>query len=146
MAFLATLNSMCMGTVTAARHRGLAIDGGAAGVEVRRRGQLYPLQLRLRPLACGAGLTPDTRPTQASNSCRWTLKRQTLESGTGDMGKLPVIRTLATLAHDCRRSELFQGELLAALQIVQRGDLHLRDLIGASRARSGRRSFYHPPT
>src|SRR4029077_16572639 len=34
--------------------------------------------------------------------------------GKGDMGKLPVMRTLATLAHDCRRSELFQGELLAA--------------------------------
>src|ERR1700684_896573 len=51
--------------------------------------------------------------------------------GKGDMGRLPVIRTLATLAHDCRRSELFQGELLAALKIVQRGDLPLRDLIGA---------------
>ena len=36
--------------------------------------------------------------------------------GKGDMGRLPVIRTLATLAHDCRRSELFQGELLAALK------------------------------
>ena len=47
--------------------------------------------------------------------------------GKGDMGKLPVVRTLATLAHDCRRSELFQGELLAALKIVQRGDLPLRD-------------------
>src|SRR6266566_384333 len=43
----------------------------------------------------------------------WTLES---DNGTGDMGKLPVIRTLATLAHDCRRSELFQGELLAALQ------------------------------
>jgi membrane-bound lytic murein transglycosylase B len=42
----------------------------------------------------------------------WTLES---DNGTGDMGKLPVIRTLATLAHDCRRSELFQGELLAAL-------------------------------
>ena len=50
----------------------------------------------------------------------WTLET---DNGTGDMGKLPVIRTLATLAHDCRRSELFQGELLAALQILQRGDL-----------------------
>jgi membrane-bound lytic murein transglycosylase B len=38
--------------------------------------------------------------------------------GKGDMGKLPVIRTLATLAHDCRRTELFQGELIAALKIV----------------------------
>src|SRR3984893_11905244 len=51
--------------------------------------------------------------------------------GKGDMGKLPVVRTLATLAHDCRRSELFQGELVAALKIVQRGDLPLRDMIGA---------------
>src|SRR6266404_9750875 len=42
--------------------------------------------------------------------------------GKGDMGRLPVFRVLATMAHDCRRSELFQGELLAALKIVQRGD------------------------
>src|SRR5882757_4409552 len=41
--------------------------------------------------------------------------------GKGDIGKMPVIRTLATMAHDCRRTELFQGELLAALKIVQRG-------------------------
>jgi hypothetical protein len=29
--------------------------------------------------------------------------------GKGDTGKLPVIRTLATLAHDCRRSEYTAG-------------------------------------
>src|SRR6267154_5000377 len=68
----------------------------------------------------------------------WTLES---DNGTGDMGKLPVIRTLATLAHDCRRSELFQGELLAALQIVQRGDLHLRDLIGAYAGEIGQTQF-----
>ena len=28
--------------------------------------------------------------------------------GSGDMGKLPVVRMLATMAHDCRRTELFQ--------------------------------------
>ena len=38
--------------------------------------------------------------------------------GKGDIGKMPVIRTLATMAHDCRRTELFQGELLAALKIL----------------------------
>jgi lytic murein transglycosylase len=68
----------------------------------------------------------------------WTLES---DNGTGDMGKLPVIRTLATLAHDCRRSELFQGELLAALQIVQRGDLQLRDLIGAYAGEIGQTQF-----
>ncbi|CCD92612.1 conserved exported hypothetical protein [Bradyrhizobium sp. ORS 375] len=61
--------------------------------------------------------------------------------GKGDMGKLPVIRTLATLAHDCRRTELFQTELLAALKIVQRGDLTLRDLIGAFAGEIGQTQF-----
>lgn len=61
--------------------------------------------------------------------------------GKGDIGKLPVIRTLATMAHDCRRTDLFQGELLAALQIVQRGDLPLRDLIGAYAGELGQTQF-----
>jgi lytic murein transglycosylase len=61
--------------------------------------------------------------------------------GKGDMGKQQVIRTLATLAHDCRRTELFQGELLAALKILQRGDLPLRDLIGAGAGEIGQTQF-----
>jgi lytic murein transglycosylase len=61
--------------------------------------------------------------------------------GSGDMGKLPVIRTLATMAHDCRRTELFQGELLAAMRIVQRGDLSLRDMIGAYAGEIGQTQF-----
>jgi len=68
----------------------------------------------------------------------WTLES---DNGTGDMGKLPVIRTLATLSYDCRRSELFQRELVAALQIVQRGDLPLRDLIGAYAGEIGQTQF-----
>jgi len=61
--------------------------------------------------------------------------------GKGDIGKMPVIRTLATMAHDCRRTELFQGELLAALKIVQRGDLPLRDLIGVFAGEIGQTQF-----
>ena len=61
--------------------------------------------------------------------------------GKGDVGKMPVVRTLATMAHDCRRTELFQGELLAALKIVQRGDLPLRDLIGAFAGEIGQTQF-----
>ena len=68
----------------------------------------------------------------------WTLET---DNGGGDMGKLPVVRTLATLAHDCRRTELFQGELIAALQIVQRGDLPLRDLVGAFAGEIGQTQF-----
>jgi lytic murein transglycosylase len=61
--------------------------------------------------------------------------------GKGDIGKMPVIRTLMTMAHDCRRTELFQGELLAALKILQRGDLPLRDLIGAFAGELGQTQF-----
>jgi lytic murein transglycosylase len=68
----------------------------------------------------------------------WTLET---DNGSGDMGKLPVIRTLATLAHDCRRTELFQAELLAALKILQRGDLPLRGLIGAYAGEIGQTQF-----
>ncbi|HET7848416.1 MAG TPA: lytic murein transglycosylase [Pseudolabrys sp.] len=68
----------------------------------------------------------------------WTMES---DNGTGDMGHLPVVRTLATLAHDCRRSELFQGELIAALKIVQRGDLPLRDLVGANAGEIGQTQF-----
>ena len=67
----------------------------------------------------------------------WTMET---DNG-GDMGKLPVVRTLATLAHDCRRTELFQKELIAALQIVQRGDLPLRDLLGAYAGEIGQTQF-----
>ena len=67
------------------------------------------------------------RASSSSSACRrqilvaiWGLET---DFGKGDMGRLPVFRVLATMAHDCRRTELFQGELLAALKIVQRGDL-----------------------
>ncbi len=61
--------------------------------------------------------------------------------GKGDVGKMPVVRTLATMAHDCRRTELFQGELIAALKIVQRGDLPLRDMVGAFAGEIGQTQF-----
>jgi lytic murein transglycosylase len=68
----------------------------------------------------------------------WSMES---DNGLGDMGHKPVIRTLATLAHDCRRSDLFQKQLIAALRIVQRGDLPLRDLIGANAGEIGQTQF-----
>jgi lytic murein transglycosylase len=68
----------------------------------------------------------------------WTLES---DNGTGDLGKMSVVRTIATLAHDCRRTELFQRELIAALQIVQRGDVSLRELVGAFAGEIGQTQF-----
>jgi lytic murein transglycosylase len=67
----------------------------------------------------------------------WTLET---DNG-GDMGKLSVFRVLATMAHDCRRTELFQRELLAALMIVQRGDLPLNEMVGAYAGEIGQTQF-----
>ena len=55
-----------------------------------------------------------------------------LESDYGvNQGKFSTIRSLATLAFDCRRSEKFRTELLDALRVVERGDLTPSEMIGA---------------
>ena len=59
----------------------------------------------------------------------------------GDTGKLPTIRVLATMAHDCRRTELFQGELLAALTIIERGFLRPEEMRGAYAGELGQTQF-----
>ena len=65
-----------------------------------------------------------------------------LETDFGvDIGKSPVLRSLATLAHDCRRSQMFQGELLAALQIIARGDLSPAEMRGAWAGELGQAQF-----
>ena len=85
------------------------------------------------------------RGSRSASACRreiivaiWGLES---DYGKGDIGKMPVVRTLATMAHDCRRTELFQGELLAALKIVQRGDLPLQDMVGAFAGEIGQTQF-----
>ncbi|MDD5393971.1 MAG: lytic murein transglycosylase [Thiothrix sp.] len=49
----------------------------------------------------------------------------------GNTGDMPTLRSLATLAWDCRRPEMFRTELLAALQLVQKGDLTPAKMRGA---------------
>ena len=47
-----------------------------------------------------------------------------LESDFGaNMGNLPTLRSLVSLAYDCRRTERFQNETIAALKVIERGDL-----------------------
>jgi lytic murein transglycosylase len=65
-----------------------------------------------------------------------------LETDFGvNIGKFPTIRSLATLAYDCRRSELFRGELLDALRIIERGDVSAADLHGAWAGELGQTQF-----
>ena len=65
-----------------------------------------------------------------------------LESDYGaSMGKLPVLRALATLAYDCRRSEKFRAELLDTLRIIDRGDLRPEEMIGSWAGELGQTQF-----
>jgi lytic murein transglycosylase len=52
-----------------------------------------------------------------------------------------ALRALATLAYDCRRSARFRDELLAALRIVDRGDLGPADMVGAWAGELGQTQF-----
>lgn len=65
-----------------------------------------------------------------------------LESDFGAVkGNLPVIRSVATLAYDCRRTEFFQAHLFDALRIVDRGDLSPSEMRGAWAGEFGQTQF-----
>src|SRR5712672_4038389 len=65
-----------------------------------------------------------------------------LETDFGaNIGKFPTLRSLATLAYDCRRSETFRAELMDALRIVERGDLAPSEMRGAWAGEIGQTQF-----
>jgi lytic murein transglycosylase len=55
-----------------------------------------------------------------------------LESDFGsNMGKDNSIRSLVSLAYDCRRADMFRGHLFDSLRLIERGDLHPGDMLGS---------------
>jgi lytic murein transglycosylase len=65
-----------------------------------------------------------------------------LETGFGpNRGNMPVIRSLATLAYDCRRADYFRNELVSALKVIQRGDLQPSQMRGAWAGELGQTQF-----
>ncbi|HEX4158063.1 MAG TPA: lytic murein transglycosylase [Rhizomicrobium sp.] len=65
-----------------------------------------------------------------------------LESDFGaHMGNLPTLRSLVSLAYDCRRSEMFENETIAALKIIDRGDLEPDEMVGSWAGELGQTQF-----
>lgn len=65
-----------------------------------------------------------------------------LESDFGvNMGNLPTLKSLVSLAYDCRRSEMFVNETIAALKIIDRGDLTPDEMIGSWAGELGQTQF-----
>lgn len=56
-------------------------------------------------------------------------------------GDFSTIRSLVTLAHDCRRPELFRPELIHALELVQKGDQTPASMRGAWAGELGQMQF-----
>ena len=61
--------------------------------------------------------------------------------GADSSGKYSIVRSLATLAYDCRRSEFFSAHLMDALRILERGDLTLAQMRGGWAGEIGHTQF-----
>jgi lytic murein transglycosylase len=65
-----------------------------------------------------------------------------LESSFGaELGNLHTLPSLVSLAYDCRRSEMFQKETIAALKIIDRGDLSPAEMVGSWAGELGQTQF-----
>jgi lytic murein transglycosylase len=65
-----------------------------------------------------------------------------LETDFGaNSGNYPTIRSIATLAYDCRRSPMFTAELIDALRLVDAGDLTPEEMRGAWAGEIGQTQF-----
>jgi len=58
-----------------------------------------------------------------------------------NVGNMSSLRSLATLAYDCRRTQFFTNELMAALTIVARGDMTPAQMVGAWAGELGQTQF-----
>lgn len=56
-------------------------------------------------------------------------------------GNFPTIRAIATLAYDCRRSDMFRAELFDAMRLVARGDGSPSSMHGAWAGELGQTQF-----
>ena len=65
-----------------------------------------------------------------------------MESNFGaNRGKMQIIPSLATLAYDGRRGEMFQNQLIAALRIIQAGDTDAQHMLGSWAGAMGHTQF-----
>lgn len=65
--------------------------------------------------------------------------------GADTSGRFSIVRSLATLAYDCRRSPFFTGQLLDAVRIVQKGDMAPSEMRGGWAGEIGQTQFLPTP-
>ncbi|WP_072390599.1 lytic murein transglycosylase [Hyphomicrobium sp. CS1GBMeth3] len=65
--------------------------------------------------------------------------------GADTSGKYSIIRSLATLAYDCRRSGFFTGQLIDAVRIVDQGHMSPAEMRGGWAGEIGQTQFLPTP-
>jgi lytic murein transglycosylase len=65
--------------------------------------------------------------------------------GADTSGKFSILRSLATLAYDCRRSPFFTGQLLDALRIIDNAHMQPSELRGGWAGEIGQTQFLPTP-
>lgn len=68
----------------------------------------------------------------------WALES---DFGLGTTKQSQIFNSLATLAYDCRRPELFREQLIAAMKIIDRGYLELPRMVGSWAGELGQTQF-----
>jgi lytic murein transglycosylase len=115
--------------------------------------QFYARRVDGALLARGRSLMQTHAATLARMEQRFGVPREIviaiwgLETNYGrdTSGKYSIIRSLATLAYDCRRSAFFTGHLLDALRIVQKGDMSPGEMRGGWAGEIGQTQFLPTP-
>ena len=61
--------------------------------------------------------------------------------GSDGGGRHSIVRSIATLAYDCRRTDFFKNELIHALRIIDRGDMSAEQMRGGWAGEIGQVQF-----
>lgn len=61
--------------------------------------------------------------------------------GSDGGGRHSIVRSIATLAYDCRRSDFFKNELISALRVIDRGDMSASQMVGGWAGEIGQVQF-----
>lgn len=99
-------------------------------------------------VATGRQMAARYAPTLAAIESRYGVPREIvlavwgMESNFGsNRGKMQVIPSLATLAYEGRRAQMFENQLIAALKIIQAGDTDPAHLLGSWAGAMGHTQF-----
>lgn len=99
-------------------------------------------------VANGRAALRDHRDTLAAIERRYGVEAEVvaaiwgLESAYGALrGDVPIIEAMATLAHEGRRRDFFESELIAALRILEAGDIDPEEMLGSWAGAMGHTQF-----